>query len=67
MNVKRSARGLWLAAIALMACHGTAYSQTWPTKPIRMICGYAAGGSIDLTGRPTAQGLTELLGQQVVY
>ena len=68
MNVKGGSPAVrWLAAIALMACHGIAHSQAWPTKPIRMICAYAAGGSIDLTGRPTAQGLTELLGQQIVY
>lgn len=44
-----------------------ALAQTWPAKPLRMICAYTPGGSIDLTGRPLAQGMTELLGQQVVY
>ena len=58
---------LGFAAIALMTASQAAYAQAWPTKPIRMICAYAPGGSIDLTGRPVAQGLTELLGQQVVY
>ena len=69
MNVKSkpSLSVLWLAAMVLTACNHAAYSQAWPAKPIRMICAYTAGGSIDLTGRPVAQGLTDLLGQQVIY
>jgi len=69
MNVKGKPPSglLWLTAIVLIASSKAAYSQSWPVKPIRMICAYAAGGSIDLTGRPVAQGLTDLLGQQVIY
>lgn len=69
MNVKNKASRsvLWLSATLLSAGATSAYSQAWPTKPIRMICAYAAGGSIDLTGRPVAAALTEMLGQQVVY
>ena len=69
MNVKCNSRlgVLGLSTIALIACSQAAYSQAWPAKPIRMICAYAPGGSIDLTGRPVAAALTEMLGQQVVY
>jgi tripartite-type tricarboxylate transporter receptor subunit TctC len=35
-------------------------------KPIRMIVGFAPGGGTDLTARPVAQKLSELLGQQVI-
>ncbi len=43
-----------------------AKSETnWPTKPIRIIVGFAAGGSTDVTARLVAQALSERLGQQV--
>ncbi|MFL6570765.1 MAG: tripartite tricarboxylate transporter substrate binding protein [Burkholderiales bacterium] len=35
-------------------------------RPIRMIVGFAPGGGTDLTARPVAQKLSELLGQQVI-
>ena len=38
----------------------------YPTRPIRIIVGFAAGGSADLTARAIGQKLTELLGQTVV-
>src|ERR1700753_1994576 len=43
----------------------TAKSETnWPTRPIRIIVGFAAGGSTDVTARVVAQALSERLGQQ---
>ena len=64
----RTRLGLYgISGMALIACSQAAYAQAWPTKPIRMICAYAPGGSIDLTGRPVAAALTEMFGQQVVY
>ena len=46
---------------------GPAQAQTaWPAKPIRMIVGFAAGGSTDVTARIVAQALSERLGQPVV-
>jgi tripartite-type tricarboxylate transporter receptor subunit TctC len=38
----------------------------YPTKPIRMIVGFAPGGGTDTTARPIAQKLSEALGQQVI-
>ena len=43
-----------------------AYAQEYPTKPVRMIVGFAPGGGTDTTARPLAQKLGELLGQQVI-
>jgi len=46
---------------------GTAFSaDPYPVRPIRMIVGFAPGGGTDLTARPVAQKLSELLGQQVI-
>lgn len=41
-------------------------NQAYPTKPIRMICPSAPGGTTDLTARLVAQKLTEAWGRQVV-
>jgi tripartite-type tricarboxylate transporter receptor subunit TctC len=41
-------------------------AEPYPVKPIRMIVGFAPGGGTDLTARPVAQKLSELLGQQVI-
>ena len=43
-----------------------ASAQDWPARPVTMIVPYAAGGPVDTVGRIMAQGLSEVLGQQVV-
>jgi tripartite-type tricarboxylate transporter receptor subunit TctC len=53
------------AAIALPALPSRA-AEPWPTKPVRMIVGYPAGGANDLVARSVAAGLAEELGQTVV-
>ena len=41
-------------------------AQNYPTKPIRMIIGFPAGGPIDIVARVMSPKLGEVLGQQVV-
>ena len=41
-------------------------AQRYPVKPIRMVVGFAAGGSTDATARMVAQKLSEHLGQPVI-
>jgi tripartite-type tricarboxylate transporter receptor subunit TctC len=41
-------------------------ADAYPTRPIRMIVGFAPGGGTDLTARPIAQKMSELMGQQVL-
>ncbi|MCO6418677.1 tripartite tricarboxylate transporter substrate binding protein [Siccirubricoccus sp. KC 17139] len=56
-----------LGALALPAAQRAARAQGWaPDKPLRLIVGFAAGGSTDLTARLVAQALGERLGQPVV-
>jgi tripartite-type tricarboxylate transporter receptor subunit TctC len=43
-----------------------ARAQTYPTRPVRIVVGYAAGGGTDLVGRLMGQWLSERLGQQFV-
>ena len=45
---------------------GAVSAQTWPTKVVRMVTGSVAGGGADITGRPIAQRMSELLKQQVI-
>ena len=52
------------ALLSLVAFAASA--QDWPTRPVTMIVPYAAGGPVDTVGRIMAQGLGEVLGQQVV-
>jgi tripartite-type tricarboxylate transporter receptor subunit TctC len=42
------------------------WSAAWPTKPIRMVVNFAAGGSTDIIARSMSTRLSEVLGQQVV-
>jgi tripartite-type tricarboxylate transporter receptor subunit TctC len=53
------------AALAAALSAG-ASAQTFPTKSVRIIVPYAAGGGTDLNARPVAQKLTERWGQSVV-
>ncbi|HYC47061.1 MAG TPA: tripartite tricarboxylate transporter substrate binding protein [Burkholderiales bacterium] len=56
-----------IAVLALTAvAAASAHAQTYPTKPVRIIVPYAAGGGTDLLARLVAQELTPRLGQQVL-
>ena len=57
-----------LTAIALSLA-GPVLAQTagsYPSKPLRLVVGFPAGGPADIFGRSIAQKLTEVIGQQVV-
>ena len=58
-------RGL-LLMLALAAIKGTAAAQDWPSKPVRILVPYAAGGNSDSMARLSAQRLTEAFGQSFV-
>src|ERR1700682_4649934 len=54
------------AAAALPAASGLAWPQTYPSRPVRIIVGFAAGGPNDLLARLIGQWLSERLGQPFV-
>src|SRR5688572_4144557 len=52
--------------LLFVACVAAAHAQTYPTKPVRIIVGFVAGGPSDLVARMVAQGLSERMGQQFI-
>jgi len=58
--------GLVLATTLALAQVGAHAADPYPTRTIRLLVPFAAGGAIDLMARPTARKLHELLGQPVV-
>ena len=57
---------LLFALLALVAVHSASAQGDYPSKPVRMIVGFAAGGISDVLGRAVAITASKQLGQQVV-
>jgi len=56
-----------IAGALVAAFAAPAAAQDWkPTKPIRMLVGFAPGGGTDTTARAMGGKLAELLGQQII-
>ena len=51
---------------AMLLAPGSAYSQAYPNKPIRLIVPFASGGSPDITSRLLVVELSRQMGQQVL-
>ena len=50
----------------LLAISGAAQAQAYPSRAVRLVVPFAAGGSTDIIGRTVGQKLNELWGQPVV-
>jgi tripartite-type tricarboxylate transporter receptor subunit TctC len=58
--------GGWLLPAVVLLASTSACSQAYPTKPIRMVVPFAAGGPSDLVARVVGQKLTESWGHAIV-
>ncbi len=56
---------LAVALLAALAC-SPAPAQDYPSRPVRILVGYAPGGGMDTIARVLAPKLAEALGQQLV-
>ena len=53
-----------LAAAGIGVTAGASQAQeAWPSRPVRVLVGYPAGGANDIVARAVAQGLSDALGQ----
>jgi tripartite-type tricarboxylate transporter receptor subunit TctC len=68
MKLPHRRRFLHLAAgaVALPATSRIARAETYPSRPVRLMVGYAAGGTTDIIARLVGQSLSARLGQQFI-
>ena len=67
MISRRAALGLSATGFsALVGYSGRASALDYPTRPVRFVVGYPAGGATDIIARLIGQKLSERIGQQFV-
>jgi Uncharacterized protein conserved in bacteria len=52
-------------ALVLCSIGADALAQTYPSKPIRLVIGFAPGGAADVVARTVGEAMSRLLGQQI--
>lgn len=55
-----------VAGLAFATLPAAAQTPAWPSKPVRIVVGFAPGGTTDVMARTLAQAATEALGQTVL-
>ncbi len=60
-DIRRWGLGLCLAWVTALCG-----AQTYPSKPIKVVVGYAAGGAVDIVARTVGQSVSNSMGQPVV-
>ena len=62
----KTGKTAWMAAALVLLAAGQTAAQEYPTRPVRLIVPFAAGGPTDVIARIVAQKMTEGLGHQFV-
>jgi tripartite-type tricarboxylate transporter receptor subunit TctC len=63
---RRTFLGMAAGAAALPAMPRMARAQAWPTRPVRIVVGFPAGGATDIQARLMGQWLSDRFGQQFI-
>lgn len=56
----------FILMIVALVSSGVGHAQGYPTQPIRLVVGFAPGGSTDVTARLVAERLSAAFGQQMI-
>jgi tripartite-type tricarboxylate transporter receptor subunit TctC len=64
-DVIRRREALTLLIGTMCGMRGAAWAQAWPTRPMRLVVPFAAGGLTDVLARSIGESLGQLLGQPV--
>jgi tripartite-type tricarboxylate transporter receptor subunit TctC len=65
-HIDVSRRYILVLALALAAPITSAHAQAYPTKPVRLVVPFAAGGNADILARIISEGLTKSTGQAFI-
>src|SRR5712692_969485 len=66
MMITRMTATAVVAALAVAVLASPARAQDWPTRPVKVLAPFTAGGTADILGRLVAQKLSDSLGQNFV-
>ena len=58
--------GYAAATLAIAAMAPTALAQDFPSRPVKLVIAFPAGGPTDITMRALAEGASKALGQPVI-
>ena len=57
---------IFAVVVGALLTVGTAFGQSWPTKPVKLVVPFTAGSATDILARAFGQKLSEMWAQPVV-